>query len=184
MGKQTTYKVEGKGYLFISRGDGSNISVPCWYKPSITAKFISPGEAVSANKNLWKAHTIFSHHFKGSGEVRFHGNDPTNDDIFLTDYYKKKAINQSILPYKPSNIKSPSHSKDDRVHALTEEGTRILCHQRLGHMNLKRVSNLHKSVDGIPNIKHHCVLDSCPSCLSAKLRRVPAGDGSNKLMHK
>ena len=44
-------------------------------------------------------------------------------------------------------------------------------------MNLKVVSNLHKSVNGIPNIKHHCLLDSCPSCLSAKLRRISAGYG-------
>ena len=124
---------------------------------------ISPGEVVSAKKDVWKAHTIFSHHFKGSGEVRFHGNDSDNDDIFLTDYYKKKAVTHPLLPYKTSNIKSPSHSKDDQVHALIEEGTRMLWHQRLGHMNSRGISDLHKSVDGIPNIKHYCILDSCPS---------------------
>ena len=67
-------------------------------------------------------------------------------------------------------------SSDDHVHSLTEEGTRMLWHQRLGHMNLRGISDLHKSVNGIPIIKHHCLLDNCPSCLSSKLRRVPAGD--------
>ena len=64
-GKKSTYKVKGKGYLFLSREDVSYISVPCWYTPSMPVKFTSPGEEVSANKELWKAHTIFSHHFKG-----------------------------------------------------------------------------------------------------------------------
>ena len=72
-GKRITYKVEGKGFLFVPRGDGSYIKIPCWYTPSMPVTDISPGEVVSAKKDVWKAHTIFSHHFKGSGEVRFHG---------------------------------------------------------------------------------------------------------------
>ena len=137
---------------------------------------ISPGELVSSKKDIWKAHTIFSHHFKGSGEVRFHGNDSANNDIFLTDYYKKKAVTQPLIPYETSTLTPSKTSTDDQVHALTEEGTRMLWHQRLGHMNLRGISDIHKSVDGIPIIKHHCLLDSCPSCLSSKLRHVPAGD--------
>ena len=106
---------------------------------------------------------IFSHHFKGSGEVRFHGNDSANDEILLTYYYKKKAVTQPLLPYKTSNMKTSTTSKDDQVYALTEEGTRILWHQHLGNINLRGISDLHKSVYGIPNIKHHCLLDLCPS---------------------
>ena len=135
---------------------------------------ISPGEVVSAKKDIWKAHTIFSHHFKGSGEVRFHVNDSANDDIFLTNYYKKKAVTQPLLPYTTSHMTPSTTSTDDHVHVLTEEGTQMLWHQRLGHMNLRGISDLHKSVDGILNIKHHCLLDSCPSCLSSKLPCVPA----------
>ena len=92
----------------------------------MTVTVISPGDAVSAKKNLWKSHTIFSHHFKGSGEVRFHGNDPSNDEIFLTDYYRKKSNTQPLLLYAPSPIEPHIHPNDDHDHALTEEGTRML----------------------------------------------------------
>ena len=68
-GKRITYKVEGKGFLFVPRGDGSYISIPCWYTPSMPVIVTSPVELVSAKKDVWKAHTIFLHHFKGSGEV-------------------------------------------------------------------------------------------------------------------
>ena len=68
-GKNFTYKVKGQGLLYVIIGDGSYLSIPCWYKPSITVTIISPGEAVSSNKDIWSAHTILYHHFCGIGEV-------------------------------------------------------------------------------------------------------------------
>ena len=49
-GKRITYNVEVKGYLFVPRGDGSCISIPCWYKPSMPVTVISLGEEVYTKK--------------------------------------------------------------------------------------------------------------------------------------
>ena len=51
-GKRITYKVEGKGYLFVPRGDGSYMSIQCWYTPSMPVTVISTVEEVSSKKDL------------------------------------------------------------------------------------------------------------------------------------
>ena len=71
-GGKITYNVEGKGTLMVPRGDGSFMSIKCWYTPTLTVTVISPGEHVKQKPTKISSHTIFSHEFKGSGEVLFH----------------------------------------------------------------------------------------------------------------
>jgi Reverse transcriptase (RNA-dependent DNA polymerase) len=52
---------------------------------------------------------------------------------------------------------------------------RTLLHQRLGHLHSRRLSELHKSADGIPpGVPDHDPCSNCPICLSNKLHRSPA----------
>ena len=109
---------------------------------------ISPGEAVSSNKDTWSAHTIYSHHFRGTGEVRFHGFHSHQDDIFHTNHYRKKALSKPLLQStSPTTPTNPS-KEDNTFHALTEEVTCMLWHQGLCHLHLRVISDMHKSVEG------------------------------------
>ena len=47
------------------------------------------------------------------------------------------------------------------VNALTRDQSRALWHMRLGHINERLVSDLHKCVDGVPSLSRSDVLHSC-----------------------
>ena len=50
------------------------------------------------------------------------------------------------------------------MRALTREQQRALWHMRFGHINERDISNLHKHVDGVPNLPREDALHSCPIC--------------------
>ncbi len=62
------------------------------------------------------------------------------------------------------------------VNALTREQQRSLWHMRLGHINERLVSDLHKYADGVPSLPRADVLHSCPMCARAKLHKANRGD--------
>ena len=61
------------------------------------------------------------------------------------------------------------------VRSLSRPALRMLWHQRLGHLNFRRLSTMHRFVKGMPEFKLPNELESCPICLAAKLRKQPAG---------
>ena len=54
----------------------------------------------------------------------------------------------------------------------------MLLHQRLGHLHHRGISDIHNAVDGIPKIKHHCIVDKCPTCTQTKMHKNPVGHGN------
>ena len=116
--KKAQYVIKGQGTLLVPRGDGSYMRIKCWYTPSLPVTVISPGEHFQQHPSQFESHTIFSHEYKGTGEVRFHSVSEDNDDIFLTQYFKKKSVTKGLLPV-PSSTPYPKST----VNALTEEGT-------------------------------------------------------------
>jgi hypothetical protein len=63
----------------------------------------------------------------------------------------------------------------DAVNHLNLEATRVLWHQRLGHMHFRKVSELHKHVGGIPKSVISTYIDGCPSCWVCKILRTNRG---------
>jgi hypothetical protein len=54
----------------------------------------------------------------------------------------------------------------------------MLWHQRLGHINFRRLSEMLRFEKGMPEFKIPTELEACPICLTAKLRKVPAGNNT------
>jgi hypothetical protein len=48
-----------------------------------------------------------------------------------------------------------------------------LWHCRLGHLDHRKVSEMHKFATGIPSMSHPATLDSCTGCLEGKMIRQP-----------
>ena len=90
--------------------------------------------------------------------------DFDNPEFFDDD--DTSDILQFISP-KPSTDVPPLST----IHQLTLKAQSHLYHQRLGHLNFRDVSTLHHHVDGIPRLPEPSVIDSCPVCLAAKLRK-------------
>ncbi|KAI2509025.1 hypothetical protein MHU86_5401 [Fragilaria crotonensis] len=61
------------------------------------------------------------------------------------------------------------------VRSLPRAALRMLWHQRLGHLNFRRLSTMHRFVKGMPEFQIPNEIESCPICLAAKLRKRPAG---------
>ena len=78
------------------------------------------------------------------------------------------AIDLSSDPFPEYNI----------VRSLTRPALRMLWHQRLGHLNFRRLSEMHRFVKGIPKFDMPSVIEQCPICLAAKLRKSPSSSVS------
>ncbi len=61
------------------------------------------------------------------------------------------------------------------VRSLSRSALRMLWHQRLGHLNFRRLSEMHRFVKGMPKFTLPTELEGCPICLAAKLRKAPKG---------
>jgi hypothetical protein len=51
----------------------------------------------------------------------------------------------------------------------------MLWHQRLGHINFRRLSEMHRFVKGMPQFTIPTEIEECPICLASKLRKAPSG---------
>ena len=63
---------------------------------------------------------------------------------------------------------------DYLVRSLSRPALRMLWHQRLGHINFRRLSTMHRFVKGMPEFSIPNALEECPVCLAAKLRKQPS----------
>jgi hypothetical protein len=64
------------------------------------------------------------------------------------------------------------------VRSLSRSALRMLWHQRLGHLNFRRLSTMHRFVKGMPEFALPNALEECPICLAAKLRKQPSGNAT------
>mgnify|MGYP002176410837 CR=1 FL=1 len=62
-----------------------------------------------------------------------------------------------------------------QIQHLSADQSRILWHQRLGHLNSRAVYDLYKAVDGVPKTRLADDLERCPVCLHAKHTRANRG---------
>jgi hypothetical protein len=67
-----------------------------------------------------------------------------------------------------------------QIRYLSERATRVLWHQRLRHVHMRRLSGLHKYVDGIPSIKLPQDIEGCDTCWTCKLRNAARGTGDTR----
>ena len=117
----------------VPRGDGSFMRIKCWYTPTLPVTVISLGEHVQQNPTKLYSHTIFLHKFKGSGEVRFHDTNGDTEDIFLTQYFRKKSVTHGLIP------STHLDNNTEQVNALNEEGQRFLWHQQMRHLHFRGI---------------------------------------------
>ena len=73
-------------------------------------------------------------------------------------------------------LDTPGETREDYgIRSLTRSALRMLWHQRLGHLNFRRLSEMHRFIKGVPQFKIPTEIEDCPICLAAKLRKAPAG---------
>jgi hypothetical protein len=128
-----------------------------YHTPSIKITVLSPGRTVLRHPKEFDAHTIYNDHVTGKGYTTFHGTDGIGDvripgiirGVLLYAQARRPALtNYVTCPMKPCE----PDDMDNKICHLSAHATRVLWHQRMGHVNMRKLSELHKHVDGIPHI--------------------------------
>ena len=91
---------------------------------------------------------------------------------------KPDNIQEEIAPVPSLDINDEelfTQPTDNLVRVLSRTTLRMLWHQRLGHLNFRRLSTMHRFVKGMPEFTLPNALEECPVFLAAKLRKQPSG---------
>jgi Reverse transcriptase (RNA-dependent DNA polymerase) len=95
-----------------------------------------------------------------------------------------------LAPVVPATVPAPPDpvgTHENRIPPHPDDAThrrqylRALLHQRLGHLHQRRLTDLHRFVDGVPpSLGTPLPGCECGVCLAAKMRRSPAGSGNTR----
>jgi hypothetical protein len=149
------------------------VNIHCYHTPTLPVTVLSRGRFVTRHESKYEAQKIYANNRTKRGYARIHGLVDVQD-IFITGIVHGVLLySRASSPYsnRPASI-SPIENGDcniDTVNHLTVEATRVLLHQRLGYMHFRKLSDLHKHVDGITKIALPIDIDGCPSCWVCKI---------------
>ena len=153
--------------------------VETYYTPSLPATILSParlGKQKGCNK-----YSVIASLDGSTSTLKLHHPSETAGDI-LIDLCNNGGLLYSrplILPHTDEEkygvcalTGDTDVSEQHHVAQLTQDQLRILWHQRLGHIHSRRMSEMHKYVEGVPKLPVATELDTCPICVKAKLHKA------------
>jgi hypothetical protein len=167
----------------------------CFYTPEITSCIISPSTIERLiPKNRQEGTTLRKYPTTGVFTFTVHSNLRASDNIELNGILDAGLCytHPILLPPQPTDtpVTTQPTSSDSisppvpldseyNLHKLSVRADRLLWHQRLGHCSDHYLYHAHKHIIGVPQFKHHDpVLDQCPTCLAAKLKKRAPGHKS------
>jgi hypothetical protein len=178
------HKAEGQGYLKVvasrtSDNEDHFSMFRVWFTPTLPSIIIFPGEIVRRHPSRFVAYSSYSNPSKKTGHVRLMGID-TASDLYLPGRTKQMLLWSLPLVPAPATaglrINSLTGYDDGvKISYMSDRATRILWHQRLNHAHFRRVSQMHKHVDGVPKIKEPQDTDGCSTCWACKMRYAYKG---------
>jgi GAG-pre-integrase domain len=135
---------------------------------------------VQRQSRLPKDPTLTINSFSHIDDVGNFDDDDLDDLQQCMDFIDQKRLSASDilndnLASNPS-IQNNHHqsiveSKQPCIHHLNEQAKIQLWHQRLGHCNHRTISELYKTIEGIPRLSIPNDAFNCPVCLQAKLTK-------------
>jgi hypothetical protein len=178
-----SHKIIGYGHFRVKCLDSNSnqviVNVPCAYIPSIPSTLLN----FRTMPRLLDVHEI-SNMLLGIGAAHlmlFDDDDNPYKLVVPLIVYKTRLYADDVLEICVDSHNQPSDTSrlnSDYVHLISDEPTRLLWHSRLGHLNFRSLSEMHKYADGIPRFKQPHSSEHCSTCLISKLRRSPRGYGT------
>ena len=87
-------------------------------------------------------------------------------------------LHDDLLDYESPSTSPYADENVCHAHTLHSRTQYQLWHQRLGHIQPRTVTDLHKHVDGIPHLS--TILDNCPICITSKMRRADRSSSESR----
>jgi hypothetical protein len=141
--------------------------VHSYHIPSIPIAVLSPGRTVLRHPKRFDAHTVYTNHVMGNGYAQFHG-------IIGNTYTHIPGIIRGVLVYAQAVCPALTlyGGGGGIMHLEEEHGVIYLCHisvsaerilwdQRMGRINFRKLSEIHKHVDGVPKISIPSDVNKC-----------------------
>jgi hypothetical protein len=101
-----------------------------------------------------------------------------NDDTPSTSIDQPSSHIDDVTPVNDADAPDAQEVREiteNIVCFLSRLALYMLWHQRLGHLNFRRLSTMLRFVKGMPYFTLSNKLEACPVCLAAKMRKQPAG---------
>ncbi|KAI2490688.1 Reverse transcriptase (RNA-dependent DNA polymerase) [Fragilaria crotonensis] len=99
---------------------------------------------------------------------------PTPTSVITTDDSPNLIVQRPELldAMDPFPEFSSASNEAYTIRSLSRSALRMLWHQRLGHINFRRLSEMHRFVKGMPQFTVPTEIEGCPICLASKLRKA------------
>lgn len=160
-----TITVSEIGYMKLKVMDDSFITVKTYFCNDAPETIVSPTDVCVSTHNHFTAWEQYSDTTTGSGHLKFYsktglGTATLNLSMINGLWYTKQNINE---------IKN--WSSTPTIRRMTIKAEYELWHQRLGRAGEKVMANLHKCVDGVPELsptKHP--FRKCTCCMKGKIK--------------
>jgi hypothetical protein len=181
-----THRSVGEGYLRVAvcvKGQTvpSHFMIHSYHTPTIPITVLSPGRTVLRHYSHLDAHIVYTNHVTGRGYAKLHGIS-SNGDIEVPGIVRGVLLYaQATRPAIVAYVAQPVYSLDAPddvlmdVHHISATAARVLWHQRLGHVNPRKLADMHKSARGIPKVSMPSDVDKCMTCWICKIRRSDRG---------
>ena len=206
----TIHIPSGRGYLKVPCNETPGfLFVECYYTPEIPATILSPN-ALAKSFDCSK-YCSFSDLIHGQATLELGDCTRCIDSVhFQLSLIRGLLYTDSLVAPTPCEHTSPSLPESSEptncmlpapcvlpvnacctscattqpsadIARLTNEQSRALWHMRLGHINDRTVSDIHKHVDGIPDLPRSDALHKCPMCARAKLHKAGRGASTERI---
>jgi hypothetical protein len=172
----------GFGYLKVVAHDDHGAPnrfslLHCWYTPALRRTVFSPGATVKRHRKRFSGCTAYKNFSKATGHITLHSIIAGHDIVFPGILIRTSLFTAPLVSYANSTTDDEMVSQ---IRYLSERASRVLWHQRLRHVHMRRLSGLYKYVDGIPVIKIPQDIEGCDTCWTCKLRNAARGTGDTR----
>jgi hypothetical protein len=172
----------GFGYLKAITNDDDGAPtlfsrVHCWYTPSLRHTVLSPGALVKRHRKRFSSCTTHTNFALANGHAALHSIIAGADVTIPGTLIRASLFTEPLVSCDASPDENASISQ---VLFLSERATRVLWHQRLHHIHMRRLAGLHTHVDGILAINFAPDVEGCDTCWSCKLRNAARGTGDTR----
>ena len=165
-----TVSVDEVGYLKLTCHDDTYIWVKTYFCHEVDETIVSPTDITLSKQNQFVAWEKYCHVVDGKGRLTF---------------YTSSGLGQATIPmvmrnglwYTTQQVDQLHHTPNSVLPTIRKMSARAeyeLWHQRLGHAGERAMTEIHKCVDGIPNLhSHKHNFHKCECCMRGKVKAAP-----------
>jgi hypothetical protein len=159
------------GYLKLVTNDENGAPngftlVRYWFTPTLKHTFFSLGVTVKWHRKRLSGCTAYKDFTTGGGRATLHAIEVDSDvvipgKLIRTSLFTKPLVLCSISPSGGMFV--------SQIRYLSERATRVIWHQPIHHLHIRRLAGLRLHINGIPPVNLPPDIEGCGTCWTCKL---------------